>query len=195
MSVRASTILVATLAVVGCGSPPTPNASGDRRDIRTVDLWPEIKTAEAHAIIENTDEPFAGFDLPIWDDEGNIPYVLSCHGSNYRLGEFSGAVQCKLLQTHRTDPYPNILVSSGSRREWDNRGRFLSESLKAENSSHAEWGKRRVFDVRGMHIIIDVDRITERASGLSVDVSVEPVTSAKNALDNADLAQAPAWAN
>lgn len=145
--------------------------------------WPMVKSTG------NTVE-FVGDDvnyfLPINDKNGKLQYRLECHNYDYEGDEdfnFSGDFECRLSSVNQQERYSNLLTYTQKQTaDWENRGLFYTAHFSSHCKSNRDWGKRRVFMMRGMTIelLISNEIIEKNGNGSYKLKSFSFTVSVKN---------------
>lgn len=139
----------------------------------------------------------------IFGIDGKPKYLLSCHDHYYEKDTayvYSGDFECKLVSLYSKDRYSSLLVyTKDQTANWQNRGLFYTDHLTSKCPGIETWGKRRVFNMRGieLELLISSYSLTKDKEGDEVIDSLSFTVSVKNNsnFDNEihEIQEVPDW--
>jgi len=142
------------------------------------DPWPVIQPVKKS--FHFVDRRRMGAQLRIIGTDGSPLYLLECYLNAYehrdRDFDYSGDFECRLSSLNTKERYSTLLTEEKhQRRDWQSRGRFLTEELTGKCADYPEYGRVRHFRLRGMSLTLEIK-----------NVEMEPGSSAANAPWNRD---------
>jgi hypothetical protein len=123
--------------------------------------WPTTRPATTS--IEVTDFRQASASLAIENTRGESIYKLVCLSGERTEKDFdyAGLIQCRLIDLGPNPVGPDLLNQPSATRDWLSRGKFEVSELKGNCAKDAYFGAKRIFQLRGMQIEIQVSDLRE----------------------------------
>ncbi|MFO3796483.1 MAG: hypothetical protein ACK8QZ_04260 [Anaerolineales bacterium] len=133
--------------------------------------WPAVVPAAGGGWFNTKDQ----FSVYINSAKGGHLYILRCQGGdndNDDRGKFfySGLWHCRLNSVEGGDGAPSLLLPNDATSDWDGRGRFLLNDVLGECGRKIDWGRVRVFRLRGMQLTLSIGDIRIKKSRHDFDV-------------------------
>lgn len=124
--------------------------------------WPLVGHLDRSYEFKDADH--ALLRLPIKSLEGKPLYLLDCEGREIPKKpefEFSGDFECRLTSLYSTGPEHSTLLTDNpeQQRDWESRGRFLSDELYGKCADYPEYGRIRRFRLRAMEIRFELSNL------------------------------------
>jgi hypothetical protein len=133
--------------------------------------WPKV--AGLHETYHFSSAKKAAVDLVLLGGDGKGLYSLQCHNYTYEGDPdfvYSGEFECKLVPVNGPETYSTLFTENPRQSaDWDSRARFFSSDLVGDCADYPDYGAKRNFRLRGMHIILEISNSTFRQSYIEVD--------------------------
>lgn len=123
--------------------------------------WPEVRPISKK--FEVMDSRHVFFTSLIQDKMGSAIYKLVCFPGGHTEHDFdySGLVQCRLIDLAANAKNVDMLNQPNAGRDWLSRGKFEVAELTGNCAKDEYFGSKRVFFLRGMRIALQVDNFKE----------------------------------
>lgn len=146
--------------------------------------WPTVMQMEKTIYVDPIQ--FADVTIDIIGSDTKSLYQIQCHSSEYERGEFdySGDFECRLISLYSQEKYSTLFTDVPDQtRDWESRARFFVEELVGPCADYPDFGRTRVFRLRGMTIVLEIDDVKTNGvkpelSSLSLTVKVTADKSA-----------------
>jgi hypothetical protein len=125
--------------------------------------WVPIVEARARYHVTAADLSQSKVYLTVRSASGAPEYLLRCGSfrSTIRDFDFSGDFECQLQSVPPSKRYSTLLTENPQQdRDWESRGRFLADEVAGPCGDIPDFGKRRNFRLRGMHIVLTLSNLT-----------------------------------
>jgi hypothetical protein len=117
----------------------------------------------------------ASVDLVITGTDGSNLYLLRCRTFGAKDDpefDYSGDFECRLSSLYSTDRYSTLLTENpGQTRDWESRARFFAEELRGSCAKYPEYGRVRMFRLRGMKLTLRLGDVQFRRGKRPADPS------------------------
>jgi hypothetical protein len=131
--------------------------------------WPTVRPVSK--TLEVADSRHMFFTSVVQDKGGKGIFKLVCFPGGHTEHDFdySGLVQCRLIDLGPNAESADVLTQPNAGRDWLSRGKFEVSELTGNCSNDPDFGSKRVFLLRGMRIALQVSSLkeTQTASGES----------------------------
>lgn len=121
--------------------------------------WPSIKPE--HQTYHFADAPKAKLKEVIYSEGGSPLYVLECYG--YAVAQegsdfdYSGDFECALHFYGTRGGYWTLLTElANADRDWESRGRFLTDQIVEPCGRYPDLGRERTFRLRGFKLTLNL---------------------------------------
>jgi hypothetical protein len=141
--------------------------------------WPAVQPMERTFQID-AGSPVS-ITVPIQTRAGSTAYILSCSSGDGPSPDDIGSFLCALNEPGHENNESTLLAEDES-PPWHSRGQFHMAELVGECATYPEYGTRRSFRLRGMHLALMVSHVQPGSNGiahLTLRVRVRPEPSAR----------------
>lgn len=164
--------------------------------------WPKVQPFHEMFHFANVDQ--ASAEITLRSAKGEPLYSLDCHSGSFDSSDFdySGLLACRLVSLYSKERVSTLLTETVNQTsDWENRGRFLVKHLLPGCASYPDWGRSRTFYLRGMKLVLSIDKETFNRSSTgkrllesySFDVIVQPDPSAVSSIARKTNVPEPPW--
>src|SRR5215831_15706624 len=123
--------------------------------------WPVMR--DVHKVFDFPDARTAAVELDLVDEGGRAVYRLECHSWAFGLHQrnpvfdYSGDFECRLSPLYEPTRYSTLLTDDPHpTADWESRARFLVPELMGACADYPEYGRLRMFRLRGMRLTLEV---------------------------------------
>ncbi len=141
--------------------------------------WPPIQPAQKveKMSLPDIDDPNhlkessinSTFDLAIRSTNGDLLYKIECGNpdrSDAKVFEYSGDFQCRMISGADETSSVDLLSEVPHRtHDWQSRARFFANEVSGRCGEIADYGRERIFRLRGMKVTLTMSDIQVDRSG------------------------------
>ncbi len=127
--------------------------------------WPIVVPLHRSIAFEHAEDASATFTIR--SPQGIPRYLLECHTASHYDPDFdySGDFECRLSALYAPMWYSTLLTDDPHQsRDWQSRGRMLTQELWGDCANYPEYGRLRHFRLRGMQITFRFDDLEFQGS-------------------------------